>query len=73
MVDPRALRGLVDLAVAAERAGADGVLIGEHVLLGPNVDRKGLPENPRDWVSDGRHPLDSPTPTGCSSSVRSPR
>jgi alkanesulfonate monooxygenase SsuD/methylene tetrahydromethanopterin reductase-like flavin-dependent oxidoreductase (luciferase family) len=49
MADPRDLRGLVSLAVEAERAGADGVLIGEHVVMGPTASSDGLPVNARDW------------------------
>jgi alkanesulfonate monooxygenase SsuD/methylene tetrahydromethanopterin reductase-like flavin-dependent oxidoreductase (luciferase family) len=43
MADPRDLRGLVSLAVEAERAGADGVLIGEHVVMGPTASRVAFP------------------------------
>ena len=53
MIDPRDLAGLVTLATAAEAAGADGVLLGEHVCMGANAAVKGLPANPRDWLRDG--------------------
>jgi alkanesulfonate monooxygenase SsuD/methylene tetrahydromethanopterin reductase-like flavin-dependent oxidoreductase (luciferase family) len=36
MADPRDLRGLVNLAVEAERAGADAVLIGETSTTPPS-------------------------------------
>ncbi|HZN12659.1 MAG TPA: TIGR03619 family F420-dependent LLM class oxidoreductase [Acidimicrobiales bacterium] len=32
-------RGLIDLAVAAEEAGVDRVVVSDHVILGPNVDQ----------------------------------
>ena len=52
MIDPRDLAGLVTLATAAEAAGADGVLLGEHVAMGANAAAKGVPANPRDWLRD---------------------
>jgi hypothetical protein len=53
MIDPRNLAGLVKLGAVAERAGADGVLIGEHIVLAENSARDGLPENPREWLGVG--------------------
>ena len=50
MVDPRDLAGLVELGAVAEQAGADGVLIGEHIVLAENSAREGLPQNPREWL-----------------------
>jgi len=37
LVPPRDLRGLVELAVGAERAGVDTVMLSEHVVLGPSA------------------------------------
>jgi probable F420-dependent oxidoreductase len=62
MADPRDLRGLVNLAVEAERAGADGVLIGEHVVMGPTASRDGLPANPRDWYGGWNQDPATPHP-----------
>ena len=36
-------RGLVDMAVLAEEAGFDGVVIGDHVVLGDRLDRYPYP------------------------------
>jgi len=64
MTDPRDLRGLVDLAVVAEAAGIDGIMIGEHVVMGPNAGVNGIPENPRDWLGEGNHVPSQPHPNG---------
>jgi alkanesulfonate monooxygenase SsuD/methylene tetrahydromethanopterin reductase-like flavin-dependent oxidoreductase (luciferase family) len=53
MIDPRNLRAVVDLASVVERAGAHGVLVGEHVVMGPGADRNGIPDNPRDFFRNG--------------------
>lgn len=53
IVDPRDLPGLVDLAVAAERAGADGVMLSDHVLLGPSAGEHGRMMNLRDYAAPG--------------------
>ena len=47
---PRDLGALVNAAVEAERAGFDGVMVSEHVVLGPGSDAEGVPENPRDYA-----------------------
>ena len=64
MTDPRDLRGLVDLAVVAEAAGIDGIMIGEHIAMGPSAGINGAPENPRDWLGEGNQPPDYPHPNG---------
>jgi probable F420-dependent oxidoreductase len=63
MADPRDLGALVQMAVAAERGGADGVLIGEHVVMGPAGAANGLPANPRDWLRGGNQPPDFAHPS----------
>ena len=50
---PRDLGALVNAAVEAERAGFDGVMVSEHVVLGPGSDVEGVPENPRDYALPG--------------------
>ena len=50
LVPPRDLRALVKIAVGAEEAGFDAVMVSEHVALGPGADSAGLPENPRDYA-----------------------
>jgi alkanesulfonate monooxygenase SsuD/methylene tetrahydromethanopterin reductase-like flavin-dependent oxidoreductase (luciferase family) len=73
MADPRDLRGLVSLGVDAERAGADGVLIGEHVVMGPTASRDGLPATHATGMAAGtRIPPRRIRPTW-SCSARSPR
>ena len=50
LVPPRDLGGLVDMAVHAEAAGFDAVMVSEHIALGPGADAEGRPENPRDYA-----------------------
>jgi probable F420-dependent oxidoreductase len=50
LVPPRDLQGLVELAVTAEEAGFDGVMVSEHIVLGPDAGAAGLPANPRDYA-----------------------
>lgn len=47
LLDPHDLRRLVDYATTAEEAGIAGVMVGEHVAMGPNAAANGLPLNPR--------------------------
>ena len=44
---------LVSFAVAAERAGIDGVMVSEHVVLGRSANAGGLPANPREYALPG--------------------
>jgi alkanesulfonate monooxygenase SsuD/methylene tetrahydromethanopterin reductase-like flavin-dependent oxidoreductase (luciferase family) len=53
LVDPRDLRGLVDMAVQAEAAGIDGIMMSEHVLLGTDSGAAGPMTNPRDYAAPG--------------------
>ena len=41
MVSPRDLRALVRIAVEAEDAGIDGVMLSEHLVLGPSAGALG--------------------------------
>jgi probable F420-dependent oxidoreductase len=50
LVSARDLRSLVRMALEAEEAGFDGVMVSEHVALGRGADADGLPENPRDYA-----------------------
>jgi alkanesulfonate monooxygenase SsuD/methylene tetrahydromethanopterin reductase-like flavin-dependent oxidoreductase (luciferase family) len=45
---------LVDFAVAAEAAGIDGVMVSEHIVLGPSANALGPPKNPRDYALPGK-------------------
>lgn len=53
LVDPHDLQGLVDLAVVAEEAGFDAVMLSEHLALGPSANALGEPENPRAYAAPG--------------------
>lgn len=57
------LRGLVRMAVEAERAGFDAVMVSEHVVLGRGSDADGLPPNPRDYALPGNQDPDTPWPS----------
>lgn len=53
MVPPGDLHGLVEMAEAAERAGMDAVMLGDHVCLGPSAGALGRPQNPRSYAAPG--------------------
>ncbi len=53
LVPPDDLRGLVDLAVQAEEAGVDAVMLSEHVCLGTDSGVLGRPSNPRAYAAPG--------------------
>lgn len=53
LVPPGDLGGLIDMAVAAERAGADAVMLSDHVCLGPEAGAKGRTVNPREYAAPG--------------------
>jgi probable F420-dependent oxidoreductase len=63
LVPPRDLAGLVEMAVEAERAGFDGVMVSEHVVLGQGADAEGLPVNPRDYALPGNQDPATPWPS----------
>ena len=63
LVPARDLRGLIDMAVEAERAGFDGVMVSEHIVLGLGADSHGLPENPRDYALPGNQDPATPWPS----------
>jgi len=50
------------MAVAAEDAGFDGVMVSEHVALGAGSDAGGLPENPREYALPGNQGPSTPWP-----------
>ena len=54
---------LVSFAVAAEQAGVDGVMVSEHVVLGPSASAAGLPANPRDYAMPGNQDPAMPWPS----------
>jgi probable F420-dependent oxidoreductase len=62
MVSPRDLKALVRIAREAEDAGIDGVMLSEHVVLGPAAGAKGRPDNPRDYAAPGNQDPATPWP-----------
>ena len=54
---------LVAFAVEAERAGLDGVMVSEHIVLGPSADTAGIPANPRDYALPGNQDPATPWPS----------
>jgi probable F420-dependent oxidoreductase len=63
LVSPRDVRGLVRIAVEAEAAGFDGVMVSEHIVLGRGSDSEGLPRNPRDYALPGNQDPGTPWPS----------
>ena len=53
IVDSRDLGGLIQLAVEAEAAGINDVMLSEHVLLGPDSGAAGEMTNSRDYAAPG--------------------
>jgi probable F420-dependent oxidoreductase len=62
MTPPRNLRALVRIAQEAEQAGIDGVMLSEHIVLGPSAGAGGRPANPRDYAAPGNQDPDTPWP-----------
>jgi probable F420-dependent oxidoreductase len=63
MTSPRDLRALVGIAAEAEQAGIDGVMLSEHVVLGPSAGAGGVMANPRMYAVPGNQPPDMPWPS----------
>jgi len=63
LVPARDLRAIVDVAVEAERAGFDGVMVSEHIVLGRGADAAGRPQNPRDYALPGNQDPSTPWPS----------
>jgi probable F420-dependent oxidoreductase len=62
LVSPRDLPALVRMAQEAEDAGIDGVMLSEHVVLGPSAGAKGRMANPRDYAAPGNQDPATPWP-----------
>ena len=62
MISPRDLRALVRMAQDAEDAGIDGVMLSEHIVLGPSAGANGRPANPRDYAAPGNQDPATPWP-----------
>jgi len=63
IVPPRDLRALVRVAVEAERAGVDGVMLSEHVVLGRSAGADGVMANPREYAAPGNQDPAMPWPS----------
>jgi probable F420-dependent oxidoreductase len=63
MTSPRDLRALVRIAAEAEQAGIDGVMLSEHIVLGPAAGAAGVMANPREYAVPGNQPPDMPWPS----------
>jgi alkanesulfonate monooxygenase SsuD/methylene tetrahydromethanopterin reductase-like flavin-dependent oxidoreductase (luciferase family) len=63
MRPPRDLQALVRMAVEAEQAGADAVMVSEHVVLGPTANDRGEPLNLRDYALPGNQDPATPWPS----------
>jgi len=63
MRPPPDVGDLVAFAVEAEQAGIDGVMVSEHIVLGPSANAAGLPANPRDYALPGNQDPASPWPS----------
>lgn len=57
------LSDLVDLAVQAEAAGVDGVMVSDHVVLGSTSNEQGEPLNLRDYAMPGNQDPATPWPS----------
>ncbi len=62
IIDPADLGAVVDLAVAAEAAGVDTVMLSEHIVLGPSAGASGRMTNPRDYAAPGNQDPATPWP-----------
>jgi probable F420-dependent oxidoreductase len=63
LTPPRDLRSLVRMAVEAEDAGFDAVMLSEHIVLGPGADANGLMANPREYALPGNQDPATPWPS----------
>lgn len=54
---------LVEFARIAERAGIDGIMVSEHITLGPTANAAGEPTNPRDYAMPGNQDPRTPWPS----------
>jgi len=63
LTPPRDLRALVEMAVVAEDAGFDAVMVSEHIVLGPSAGAGGVMGNPRDYAMPGNQDPAMPWPS----------
>jgi probable F420-dependent oxidoreductase len=63
ITSPRDLPALVEMAVVAEEAGFDVVMVSEHVVLGPSAGAEGVMANPRAYAMPGNQDPATPWPS----------
>ena len=63
MLDPRDMRGLVELARIAEDSGFDAVMVSEQTMLGSDAAIGGLMSNPRMYAAVGNQDPMTPWPS----------
>ena len=63
LVDGADVGALVELAVVAESCGVDGVMLSEHIVLGPSSYALGPAANPRAYAAPGNQPPTMPWPS----------
>ena len=63
MRPPPDVTDLVEFAQIAERSGIDGVMVSEHIVLGPTANANGEPANPRDYALPGNQNPATPWPS----------
>jgi probable F420-dependent oxidoreductase len=63
LTPPQDLRALVGMAVEAEAAGFDAVMLSEHVVLGPSADADARMANPRQYALPGNQEPGMPWPS----------
>ena len=63
LTPPRELRALVEMAVVAEEAGFDAVMVSEHIVLGASAGAGGIMGNPRDYAMPGNQDPAMPWPS----------
>jgi len=63
LFDPRDLASLIDAAKIAEDAGIDGVMVSEHIVLGPAAGAGAPKRNPREFDMPGNQPSDTTHPS----------
>jgi probable F420-dependent oxidoreductase len=61
--DPRDLSSVVNAAKIAEEAGIDGVMLGEHIVLGPDAEAGGAKPNSREFDQPRNQPPNTPHPS----------
>lgn len=63
MRPPPDVTDLVEFARIAEDSGIDGIMVSEHIVLGPTANANGVPANPRDYALPGNQDPATPWPS----------